>query len=184
MYSGNEKSYILPFLFSSIGTGINFSNDGYCVSLANYPSGFCLYAFDLTPDLSANSAHWCLQYDGNLRMELGFITAFTESVTIVFYAEYREILEMNTNQLLQELKELNKKCCVNHEIVVFAANMLPRKYKKPAAFIANTDEHHLPGTQWVEFGIPKRGVPEYFDSFAQTPLSVHYLNFMSRNGGN
>ncbi|KAF4528503.1 hypothetical protein B566_EDAN016824 [Ephemera danica] len=64
----------------------------------DYPSGYCLYAFDLTPDLSANSAHWCPQYDGNLRMELGFKTALTESVTIVFYAEYREILEVDKNR--------------------------------------------------------------------------------------
>jgi hypothetical protein len=97
-YTGDEKAYTLPFVFSFIGTGINFSDDGYCVSLTDFPSGYCLYAFDLTPDLSANSQHWCPQAEGNLRLELGFNAALQEAVSVVLYAEYREILEIDKNR--------------------------------------------------------------------------------------
>ncbi|KAF4520552.1 hypothetical protein B566_EDAN008751 [Ephemera danica] len=98
MYTGTEKTYTLPYIFSFIGTGINFSDDGYCVSLTEYPSGYCLYAFDLTPDLSANSTHWCPQIEGNLRLELGFNDALPEAVSVILYAEYREILEIDKNR--------------------------------------------------------------------------------------
>ncbi|XP_025997017.2 uncharacterized protein F54H12.2-like [Solenopsis invicta] len=46
-------------LFS--GTGIHFLNEGNSISRENYPNGYCLFAFDLTPDLSANNnMHWNL----------------------------------------------------------------------------------------------------------------------------
>ena len=40
-------------LFS--GTGIHFANEGINISRESHLHGYCLYAFDLTPDLSANS---------------------------------------------------------------------------------------------------------------------------------
>uniref|UniRef100_A0A6V7KRU0 Uncharacterized protein n=1 Tax=Bracon brevicornis TaxID=1563983 RepID=A0A6V7KRU0_9HYME len=46
-------------LFS--GTGIHFADHGMDISRAEYRDGYCLFAFDLTPDLSANCAtHWNL----------------------------------------------------------------------------------------------------------------------------
>ncbi|CAG4987186.1 unnamed protein product [Colias eurytheme] len=51
-------------LFS--GTGIHFLNEGNAISREQYAKGYCLLAFDLTPDLSANSsAHWNLIKHGS-----------------------------------------------------------------------------------------------------------------------
>jgi hypothetical protein len=88
---------------------------------------------------------------------------------------------MNTLQLQAFLKYFNTKAKHRHSVGVYSAENLPKRFSKPAAFIANTDESHLPGTHWVAFYLPKIGLPEYFDSYAQYPISLHHKNFMLKN---
>jgi hypothetical protein len=95
VYSTTEYSYAMPFLQSFINTGNHLADDCYCVSMEDWQKGFCLYPFDLTPDLSAHEQHWCIQEQGNIRLELGMKTALTEEVTVIVYAEFREVLEID-----------------------------------------------------------------------------------------
>lgn len=84
-------------LFS--GTGIHFSNEGNCISRDSYLKGHCLYVFDLTPDLSANSnTHWNLIKQGTVRLDLRFDQVLTESVNCLVYSEYHNILEVDSNR--------------------------------------------------------------------------------------
>jgi hypothetical protein len=94
-YTDSEYSYAMPYLQSFINTGNHLADDGYCISMADWQKGYCLYPFDLTPDLSAHEQHWCIQEQGNLRLELGMKTALTEAVTVIVYAEFREVLEID-----------------------------------------------------------------------------------------
>jgi len=56
-----EKLYTDAYHTLFSGTGIHFLNEGNSISRENYPNGYCLFAFDLTPDLSANdNTHWNL----------------------------------------------------------------------------------------------------------------------------
>lgn len=81
-------------LFS--GTGIHFMNDGNCVSREMYSQGYCLFAFDLTPDLSANSdSHWNLVRNGSVRVEVRFDKALEETINCIIYAEYDNVLEID-----------------------------------------------------------------------------------------
>lgn len=84
-------------LFS--GTGIHFLNQGNCISRSSYPFGYCLFAFDLTPDLSANSnSHWNLVKHGSVRIEVRFEEALTTTINCVVYAEYDNILEIDSSR--------------------------------------------------------------------------------------
>ncbi|KAF2883071.1 hypothetical protein ILUMI_23104 [Ignelater luminosus] len=84
-------------LFS--GTGIHFLNDGNNISRSEYSQGYCLWAFDLTPDLSANaSTHWNLVKNGSLRIEVGFGEASTETVNCLVYAEFDNIIEIDKHR--------------------------------------------------------------------------------------
>ena len=84
-------------LFS--GTGIHFANEGNNISRESYPHGYCLYAFDLTPDLSANSnAHWNLVKTGSVRLELRFGKVLSHSVNCVVYTEYDNVLEIDSSR--------------------------------------------------------------------------------------
>jgi hypothetical protein len=88
----------MPFIQSFINTGNHFADDGYCVGLSDWSKGFCLYAYDLTPDLSGHEQHWCIQEQGNLRFEIGFQDQLDAAKTIIVYAEFREVLEINKNR--------------------------------------------------------------------------------------
>lgn len=67
---------------------------------------------------------------------------------------------------------------------VFPADKLPRKVKRPAMIISNTDDSTKPGTHWVGFYFPIKGNIEYFDSIGELPLSLHHLKFLQKNGQN
>ncbi|XP_025158383.1 uncharacterized protein F54H12.2-like [Harpegnathos saltator] len=73
-FSGNEMLYSEAYHILFSGTGIHFLNETNSISREDYPAGYTLFAFDLTPDLSANcAAQWNLvEPCGSLRMEVRF----------------------------------------------------------------------------------------------------------------
>lgn len=84
-------------LFS--GTGIHFSDNGNCIGRNDYAYGYCLMAFDLTPDLSANSdSHWNLVKQGSVRIEVRFAKALEKTINCIIYAEYDSILEIDSSR--------------------------------------------------------------------------------------
>ena len=60
-----------------------------------------------------------------------------------------------------------------------AADSLPLgpRVDKPCAYIANTANWDQQGEHWVCFFFPKKGLPEYFDSFA-LDIPRHFANFL------
>lgn len=84
-------------LFS--GTGIHFGDSGHCISREDYADGYALYAFDLTPDLSAHCAtHWNLVKTGSVRIEVQFGTALVNNVNCIVYTEYDNIVEIDSSR--------------------------------------------------------------------------------------
>ena len=63
-FRGNQL-YIDEYHTLFPGTGVHFRNQGNQISRESYPNGYCLFAFDLTPDLLANGCtHWNLVKHG------------------------------------------------------------------------------------------------------------------------
>lgn len=87
---------------------------------------------------------------------------------------------MNTIQLTLDMMKNNK---VKRKFKgVFPADKLPRRIKRPAMLIANTEPSTHPGSHWVAFCFPHRGPIEYFDSTGM-PLNIDYfLKFLKRHG--
>lgn len=84
-------------LFS--GTNIHFLNEGNSIGREGYGGGYCLLAFDLTPDLSASSnSHWNLVRHGSVRLEVRFDTALTTTLNCIIYAEFDNVIEINKNR--------------------------------------------------------------------------------------
>lgn len=94
---GDNKS-VIPYLFSYYNSGNHGMDDGNCVDRESYANGFCLYAFDLSPDLSANESHFSPQQQGSVRLELGFNTALAQVVNVVVHAEYADVLEIDRDR--------------------------------------------------------------------------------------
>jgi len=82
-------------LFS--GTGKLFRDEGNALDRNNFGNGFALYAFDLTPDL-AEDDHFNLSKQGSVRLVLKFANALTDPVTVIAYAEFQNVIEIDRNR--------------------------------------------------------------------------------------
>ena len=79
------------------GTGIHYLNEGNLISREAYANGYCLFAFDLTPDLLANQdTHWNLVTQDSVRIDFRFDDPLSSTVNCIIYAEYENILEIDS----------------------------------------------------------------------------------------
>ncbi|XP_011630458.1 uncharacterized protein F54H12.2-like [Pogonomyrmex barbatus] len=98
-FSKDEPLYIKAYNTLFSGTGIHFLNEGNSISREDYADGFTPFAFDLTPDLSANCAgHWNLVRHGSLRLEVRFEKAITTTINCILYAEFENVMEINSSR--------------------------------------------------------------------------------------
>ena len=82
-------------LFSGIG---KLSQDtGNRINRNDYGSGYTLFAFDLTPDHCPED-HFELIKQGNRRLELHFSEALTNTVNLIVYAEFQNVIEVDANR--------------------------------------------------------------------------------------
>lgn len=65
------------------------------ISYSEYKDGYTLYAVDLTPDLAANETHASVRKTGNLAIDIKFASALEETVTLIIYSEFRNLLEID-----------------------------------------------------------------------------------------
>lgn len=83
-------------LFSSSGTF--FSDSGNSITRTDYPKGFALLGFDLTEDLSASDSHQSIPRHGSLRLDLTFADPLPDSITVILYAEFRNLIELDRDR--------------------------------------------------------------------------------------
>ena len=79
------------------GTGKENRNEGNDITCEDYPRGYALYVFDLSPDL-AEEGHFNLAKQGTVRVELKFGAALANTVTVVAYAEFENVIEIDRNR--------------------------------------------------------------------------------------
>ena len=82
-------------LFSGIGK--LFKDEGNAISRESFASGYALYAFDLTPDLGEDD-HFSLTRQGSVRLVLKFGTALAEPVSVIAYAEFQNMIEIDRHR--------------------------------------------------------------------------------------
>ncbi|KYN14630.1 Uncharacterized protein F54H12.2 [Trachymyrmex cornetzi] len=98
-FSKDEPLYVEAYHTIFSGTGIHFLNEGNSISRDDYANGYTLFAFDLTPDLSANCAgHWNLVKHGSLRLEVRFEKALSVTINCIVYAEFDNVLEIDSSR--------------------------------------------------------------------------------------
>ena len=93
-----EQSLYLPGYMSLFsGTGTLFHNQGNQISRQDYPEGYTLFAFDLSPDLSAGP-HVSTIKQGNLRIGIQFGAPLPATVNCIIYAEFDSLIEIDANR--------------------------------------------------------------------------------------
>lgn len=64
---------------------------------------------------------------------------------------------------------------------VFPADRIPVKWTRPAAIVANTDDHKHPGRHWVAMYLDTKGHCIYFDSYGEPPLVSNHFMRIKKN---
>jgi hypothetical protein len=90
----NSDQYTRSYASLFSGTGYMGHDRGNQISREEFAKGFTLFAFDLTPDQD-EGGHFHLIKQGNLRLELHFKTALPETVNVIVYAEFDNVIEVD-----------------------------------------------------------------------------------------
>lgn len=77
------------------GSGVYFKDIGNTISRNDYPKGFCLTAFDLTPDLAGHESHWSILKSGCLRAEIKFEKPLSSPITAIIFSEFDNVIEID-----------------------------------------------------------------------------------------
>ena len=89
--------YIRAYESLFTGTGKQFRDEGLYISREDYANGYALYAFDLTADLGEDD-HFNLVRQGNVRLALKFAEALGETISVVAYAEFENVIEVDRDR--------------------------------------------------------------------------------------
>ena len=89
--------YIRGFNTLFSGTGKVFRDEGNALDRKSFSGGYALYAFDLTSDLGEDD-HFSLAKQGSVRLVLKFAQALAEPVTVIAYAEFQNVIEIDRNR--------------------------------------------------------------------------------------
>ena len=82
-------------LFS--GTGKIYSNAGLDIDRDDYPGGFALYAFDLTPDMCKSSQYFNTVQRGSLSLALTFKSQ-SEPLALVCYGDFENVIRIDAER--------------------------------------------------------------------------------------
>ena len=80
-------------LFS--GTGKIYSNAGLDITREDYPGGYALYAFDLTPDMCKGADYFNAVQRGTLTLALTFGTSHAHAIGMVCYGDFENIIRID-----------------------------------------------------------------------------------------
>jgi hypothetical protein len=94
-YAANQFVNAYMSLYS--GTGKQQKDEGNFIERSEYSGGYALYAFDLTPDM-AEEGHFNLAKEGSVRVDLKFSAALPNTINIIAYAEFENVIEIDRNR--------------------------------------------------------------------------------------
>jgi hypothetical protein len=89
--------YVDAYMSLFGGTGKINRDEGNHITRSDYTSGYTLYAYDLSPDL-AEDDHFNLTRQGSVRLYLKFANALPRTVTVIAYAEFENLIEIDRNR--------------------------------------------------------------------------------------
>lgn len=94
-----KNQYVEAYHTIFSGTGIHYMNEGNNIDRKDYPNGYCLFVFDLTPDQSSRFAgHWNLVKTGSVRIELRFDKPLTGTINCLVYSEFDNLIEIDSSR--------------------------------------------------------------------------------------
>jgi hypothetical protein len=92
-----NRHFVNAYMNMFSGSGKENQDEGNDIERTEFDKGFTLYVYDLTPDLSESDS-FNLTRSGNVRLEMKFADALPHTISIVTFAEFENIIEVDRNR--------------------------------------------------------------------------------------
>nr|XP_042913619.1 uncharacterized protein F54H12.2-like [Parasteatoda tepidariorum] len=92
-----KNQYIRAYQTLFVGTERMGQDKGIFISREEYVKGNTLFGFDLSPDLCSGE-HLNLIKHSNLRLELKFSKSLEQTVCVIIFAEFENLIEINKSR--------------------------------------------------------------------------------------
>lgn len=90
----DKKDYMQGYNTLFKGLNRNIYETGHDITWDEYLDGYCLYAFNLTPD-QCDGEHWSIPPTGSLNINLEFSKKTPDNISAVVYLEFDGLIEIN-----------------------------------------------------------------------------------------
>ena len=99
-HKNNKENFTQAYNTLFSGTGKMNYNTGLDISREDYPEGYTLYAFDLTPDMCGASPYFNAIQRGSLTVDITFAAGSlpTTAVAMVCYGEFENVIQIDSER--------------------------------------------------------------------------------------
>ncbi len=108
-YESNKENFIQAYNTLFSGTGKMNYNTGLDISRKDYPKGYTLYAFDLTPDMCGASPYFNTVQRGSLTVDITFAdapsaqtfpagTTAPTAIAMVCYGDFENVIQIDSER--------------------------------------------------------------------------------------
>jgi hypothetical protein len=174
--------YVAAYAGLFRGTNKIDRDEGNGISRTDFSNGYALYAYDLTPDLGEDD-HVNFTRQGTVRLNLKFGAALPQTVTVVAYAEFENLIEIDTSSSISAIDEYER-----NQPIRSPRQCEPQNF--PRSFQRRHVTRQIPPTDLQYRSLERTGQPriaifidtkrrgEYFDSFGRKPTALFedYMN--------
>ena len=95
---GANGQFVEAFITQFSGTGKLFHNLGNGIGRNEFPNGYAMYCFDLTPDLCSASPHFNAIQRGTLEVDITFSAAPATPVSLICYGEFENLIQIDAER--------------------------------------------------------------------------------------
>ena len=153
------------------------------VDYHDFGNGNTILVFDLTATSECNSEQFTVRKLENVRINLKYSNALTETNNLILYGEFDGVLQndANRNVVTDYLKNMNSgqlcwilsgdkftKLSVKGFHAIDEMKLI-KSVSYPSCFVINLDPSYKPGSHWVAVYFDRNDEGEYSDSFARYP---------------
>ena len=94
----SDVDYIQAYNTLFSGTGKMYANMGIDITREDYPKGYTLYAFDLTPDMCNTADYFNTVQRGSLSVDITFDGQTEVPIAMVCYADFENIIRIDSQR--------------------------------------------------------------------------------------
>ena len=93
-----QNQYLQSYYTLFSGTGIFYNNASHTITLQDYPEGYTLYSFILSPTNTLDDCTWDVVKDSPVNIKLSFSEDTPQSITCIVYAQFDSLLQVDKDR--------------------------------------------------------------------------------------